>query len=197
MDVNDSLRNTEMCIDYDPQLCYKTNTVSCVNKERSVYKKLSCNVALKACAAATAAAAGGAAAAAAAIVHSLSWEPTVMLPGLEANDICDNSTSISTYSDSVVPVCEEFASISIFLEPIASVVCEVTSTCSNVSDGYKLVSQRYHSPSEVDSAAADVAAAAAGGGVCRLTRHPPLHLPCHAPSVLLLPILPPISSPSI
>ena len=56
MDVNDSLRNTEMCIDYDPQLCYKTNTVSCVNKESSVYKKLSCNIALKACAAATAAA---------------------------------------------------------------------------------------------------------------------------------------------
>ena len=51
-------------------MCYKTNTVSCVNKESSVYKKLPCNIALKACAAATAAGGGGgAAAAAAALVH--------------------------------------------------------------------------------------------------------------------------------
>ena len=64
-----------------------------------------------------------------------------MLPSLKANNIFDNaagvkSSPISTYTDLVVPVCEESASISI------SGLCKVNSTCSNIIDGYELVSQR-------------------------------------------------------
>ena len=63
-----------------------------------------------------------------------------MLPSLKANNIFDNaagvkSSPISTYTDLVVPVCEESASISI------SGLCKVNSTCSNIIDGYELVSQ--------------------------------------------------------
>ena len=34
--VNDNFPNTEMCMDYDPQLCYKTDNVSFVSKENIV-----------------------------------------------------------------------------------------------------------------------------------------------------------------
>ena len=90
---------------------------------------------------------------------------------VKANNIFDNaagvkSSPISTYTDLVVPVCKESASISI------SGLCEVNSTCSNIIDGYELVSQRYPSRSEVDSAAAAIAAPVGGGGsACRLIPH--------------------------
>ena len=93
---------------------------------------------------------------------------------VNTNNIFDNaagvksseSSPISTYTDLVVPVCKESASISI------SGLCEVNSTCSNIIDGYELVSQRYPSRSEVDSAAAAIAAPVGGGGsACMLIPH--------------------------
>ena len=126
--VNDNFPNTEMCMDYDPQLCYKTDNVSFVSKENIVGYNQSTPPSV--------------------LLLLLqpqlppsSWEPTVVLPSLKANNIFDNaagvkSSPISTYTDLVVPVCEESASISI------SGLCKVNSTCSNIIDGYELVSQR-------------------------------------------------------
>ena len=130
-------------MDYDPQLCYKTDNVSFVSKENIVGYKQSTPHRFCCCCYSRR-------------FRSSSWEPTVVLPSLKANNIFDNaagvkSSPISTYTDLVVPVCEESASISI------SGLCEVNSTCSNIIDGYELVSQRYRSRSEVDSAAAAIA----------------------------------------
>ena len=133
--VNDNFPNTEMCMDYDPQLCYKTDNVSFVSKENIVGYKQSTPPSVLLLQP---------------LLPLLVWETTVVLPSWKANNIFDNaagvkSSPISTYTDLVVPVCEESASISI------SGLCKVNSTCSNIIDGYELVS-RGPSRSVVDSA---------------------------------------------
>ena len=96
-----------------------------------------------------------AAAAAAAADHYTSWKSYVELPILEIVNSYDNASSVksaarSKYTDLVAP---EASIASIDLETTVD-WSDITSMCSNVSDGYKLVS---HIPSEVD-----IAAAAAG-----------------------------------